>query len=152
MLRLSFHGETSMSDAKTASAAETDQNRTFERRRAPLPQPDFTPYKDANAYPGQNFFFVGHSYDVDLDGTDGKAWQQRSQAISALFTKEAQWLPVQQALTNESFNGILTRFEQDLLHRLPESALIGTAIDAHGKLISQSFTIWREERRRQRSE
>lgn len=141
-----------MTDAKAATAAETEQNQGVERRRAPLPQPDFATYKKANAYPGPMYFFVGHSYDVDLDGADSKERQERSEIISSLFTKETQWVPVPQALANEKFSGVLTRFEQDLLHRLPETALIGTAIDSQGKLIKQSFTIWRQERRKSRAE
>lgn len=141
-----------MADAKTGSTVASEENKGVERRRAPLPQPDFTPYKNANAYPGPTYFFVGHSYDVDLDQVDSKEREKRSKAIAALFNQEAQWLPVQHALTNQEFSTVLTRFEHDLLHRLPESALIGTAIDPQGKLISQSFTIWREERRRNRAD
>lgn len=128
------------------------QERPFERRRASLPQPDFTFYKQANAYPGPKYFFVGHSYNVELSESAGDDLRDRTNAIVKLFSDQAKWVPVQHALGNSRFHEVLTRFEHDFLHRLPESALIGPAIDEQGRVIAESFTVWREERRARRTE
>lgn len=128
------------------------QERPFERRRASLPQPDFTFYKQANAYPGPKYFFVGHSYNVELSESTGSDVKERANAIVALFNDSTKWVPVHNALGNSIFHHVLTRFEHDFLHRLPESALIGPAIDESGRVIAESFTVWREERRARRTE
>ncbi len=140
-----------MPDAKTGLSENNDMHTGAERRRAPLPQPDFTPYKNANAYPGTNFIFVGHSYDIELEAGAVDQMNTRCDAISGLFTKQEQFVPVATALNNEKFAAVLTRFESDLLKRLPETSLIGTAVDPGGRLIPQSFTVWRAERRKQRA-
>jgi hypothetical protein len=126
-----------------------------ERRRGRLPQPDFAPYKKANAYPGNGYFFVGHSYDVELPekGNQDRAdIAKRVSAIKEVLSEKGQCIPVPTALANDNFCQVLTRFEQDLLHRLPPSALIGPAIDEAGHIIAPSFSVWREERRKPRSE
>ncbi|HEY9755329.1 MAG TPA: hypothetical protein V6C97_09215 [Oculatellaceae cyanobacterium] len=124
----------------------TDNPPVVERRRARLPQPDFGPYKKANAYPGAAYFFVGHSYNLDSAADTHK--DDRVQAISKLFDTDRQWISVQTALGDETLARFLSRFEHDLLSRLPESALIGPAINSAGKIIGESFTIWRKEMRR----
>ncbi len=141
-----------MTEAEKPSETAAPEKRTFERRRAPLPQPDFTPYKAAKAYPGPGYFFVGHSYNVGPTEADETLMNKRASAIGACFSDTAQWVAVQKVMDDKNFCEVLTRFEQDMLHRLPANALIGPAIDPHGQLISHSFTIWREERRRQRGD
>lgn len=123
-----------------------------ERRRTRLPQPDLTGYQRANAYPGASHLFVGHSYDTTLDGANEEQTRSRAEGIRGLFSKEIQYVPVQQALADERFQAVLTRFEHDLLSRLPHTSKVGTAIDSQGKLIAKAFTIWREERRKPRGE
>jgi hypothetical protein len=135
----------------TGATVAQDEPAIAERRRSALPQPDFTPYEKANAYPGSTYFFVGHSYNVELPSAEAPIQNKRANAIKSLFSEQTQWVPVQQALSAGGFNETLTRFEHDLLSRLPESALIGPAIDERGKLIDQSFTVWRQERRKQRA-
>jgi hypothetical protein len=130
------------------TGAATAEGNPTERRRARLAQPDFTSYKRVNAYPGPAYFFVGHSYDVEISDADSARLSPRIDAIRTLFQEQVQWVPLQTALENQQFTGVLTRFEQDLLHRLPEGTLIGPAIDVRGGEIAHSFTIWREERRR----
>jgi hypothetical protein len=142
----------SMSDVNaTGAPVAQEQLKAAERRRSALPQPDFTPYEKANAYPGQSYFFVGHSYNVELANAESAILDKRSNAIKALFSEDSQWVPVQHALSLPDFSHTLARFEQDLLTRLPESALIGPAIDDKGNVIAQSFTVWRQERRKQRA-
>ena len=139
-----------MTEAEKSDPTAAQEKRAFERRRQPLPQPDFTPYKKANAYPGPSYFFVGHSYDVALSEQDSSLLNKRESAIGACFGEQERFIPVQKALDNQTLCQVLTRFEHDLLHRLPASALIGPAIDTRGNLIAQSFTVWREERRKPR--
>jgi hypothetical protein len=126
-----------------------------ERRRSRLPQPDFGPYKKANAYPGNGYFFVGHSYDVALpedDNASSADVAKRVTAIKEVLNQPGQCIPVGTALANSNFCQVLTRFEQDLLHRLPSTALIGPAIDEDGHVLAPCFSVWREERRKPRSE
>jgi len=142
----------SKKDGATATQDQNEQNQlpAVERRRASLPQPDFTFYKKAEAYPGPKYLFVGHSYNVELDNQEGEGVDNRAGAIKSLFENGVKWVPVSEALGNGNFAGILSRFEHDHLSRLPESTLVGEAIDKDGSHIKHSFTIWREERRARR--
>lgn len=128
--------------------AVQDQKPVVERRRSRLPQPDFTHYKKANAYPGPDYFFVGHSYHVDSAARDEAREIKRAQAIKALF-QASNWLTVPALMGNPDAVDALSRCERDLLNHLPENALVGPAIDGQGQVIDQSFTIWRKEMRRQ---
>lgn len=141
----------SKNDGAAATKDQQDQKPAVERRRASLPQPDFSHYKKAEAWPGPKYLFVGHSYNVELDNKEGEGVDNRAGAIKALFSKDVKWIPVAEALGNQNFSGTLSRFEHDLLSRLPESSLVGEAISTtDGTEIKHSFTIWREERRGRR--
>jgi hypothetical protein len=143
----------SKNDGSAATKDQQDQKPAVDRRRASLPQPDFSHYKKAEAWPGPKYLFVGHSYNVELDNKEGEGVDNRAGAIKALFSKEVKWIPVAEALGNQNFSGTLSRFEHDLLSRLPESSLVGEAISTtDGSEIKHSFTIWREERRGRRED
>jgi hypothetical protein len=136
-----------VADLKDGAAATAQNGNSFkERRRRPLPQPDFAPYIKANAYPGASYFFVGHSYNVDDE--ERHAQGNRVSTLSEFFQSNPECVPVPAALENEKLCAVLSRCERDLLHHLPEGALIGPAIDNYGKSIGESFTIWRKEMRR----
>ncbi len=124
-----------------------EQYPAVERRRARLPQPDFSVYKNANAYPGNGYFFVGHSYNLDTESNPEQK-SARTEAIKKLFSSEVQWISAHDALKDVDLGKFMTRFEHDLLTRLPDTALIGPAISSTGSLIGESFTIWRKEMRR----
>lgn len=126
-----------------------DQKPPVERRRARLPQPDFTPYKNANAYPGTGYFFVGHSFNLEPCASNEEHQSKRVSAIKTIFERPEQWVAVREALDNHDLSDVMSRCERDLLHHLPETALIGPAIDSQGRLIAESFTVWRKEMRRQ---
>lgn len=143
----------SKNDGAAATKDQQDQKPAVDRRRASLPQPDFSHYKKAEAWPGPKYLFVGHSYNVELDNKEGEGVDNRAGAIKALFSKDVKWIPVAEALGNQNFSGTLSRFEHDLLSRLPESSLVGEAISTtDGSEIKHSFTIWREERRGRRED
>ncbi|HEY9683279.1 MAG TPA: hypothetical protein V6C89_10450 [Drouetiella sp.] len=131
--------------------SENNSERPVERRRARLPQPDFTHYKKQNAYPGPNYFFVGHSFNLEQAAQVTDFSEKRAKAIDSVFVDDTKWAPVDSVLSNENFSQVLSRFENDFLHRL-DGALIGPAIDSNGKNIADSFTIWRKEMRRQERE
>lgn len=136
-----------MSEEVTKSGSSSEGEFSgVDRRRGRLPQPDFSVYKKANAYPGTGYFFVGHSFNISA--TDPAYKEQRMNAISALFSGQEQWLDVRSALENYAFASVLSKFEKDWLGRLPDSALVSPAINAHGHLIPESFTVWRREMRR----
>lgn len=128
-------------------SADIQRTSIIERRIA-LPQPDFSAYRKKNSYPGEGFFFVGHSYNVE--NTDGNFTSQRKQAIKQLLKKanKNNTLPVKEALQQKEFVLILSRVERDWLGRLPEGALIGPAIEKDGSEIAECFTVWRKEQRK----
>jgi hypothetical protein len=147
---------TNLKETLAASPPRTEQPQV-ERRRASLPQPDFKHYQKSQAYPGKEYLFVGHSYDAEHEHENADATRQakREKAIASVLkhcAEDSQWLPIKDAIGDKSFYEMLSRFEQDWLHRLPETVLIGPAIDDHGKLVPQSFTVWRKEMRRRQSE
>jgi hypothetical protein len=122
-----------------------------ERRRFVLPQPDFGHYKNENAYPGTAYFFVGHSYNVEHNCCGNQFSTKRRNAIKKILQSANQKhgsVPISDALADENFYSTLSRFERDWLRRLPDTALIGPAIDGKGKRISQAFTVWRKEQRK----
>lgn len=135
--------------SKNAAAPKSEQPK--DRRKQSLPQPDFTHYKQAHAYPGKEFLFVGHSYNTECDAGSSSNSSKRSAAIATLLengNKNNQWVTVKDAVGDHQFYGTLSRFEKDWLGRLPESTLVGPAIDEAGKVIPQSFTVWRLEMRK----
>jgi hypothetical protein len=135
--------------SKNAAAPKSEQPK--DRRRQALPQPDFTHYKQAHAYPGKEFLFVGHSYNTECDGGSGTNTSKRSTAVANLLengNKNNQWVTVKDAVGDQQFYSTLSRFEKDWLGRLPDSTLVGPAIDVSGKTIPQSFTVWRLEMRK----
>lgn len=131
--------------------SENNTEKPLERRRARLPQPDFSHYKKQNAWPGPNYFFVGHSFNLEESAQVNEFMEKRANAINEVFVEETQWATVDAVLSNQNFSKVLSRFENDFLHRL-DGALIGPAIDSTGKKIADSFTIWRKEMRRQERE
>jgi hypothetical protein len=152
-------GEQQMTNLKETMAASPPRNEQppVERRRASLPQPDFKHYQKSQAYPGKEYLFVGHSYDAEHEHENADATRQakREKAIAAVLKhcpEDSQWLPIKDAIGDKNFYEMLSRFEQDWLHRLPETVLIGPAIDDHGKLVPQSFTVWRKEMRRRQAD
>ncbi len=128
--------------------SESETPPVVDRRRSRLPQPDFSHYKTQNAYPGPGYFFVGHSFNLEESAKADDFQEKRAMAINELLVDETRWAPVDDALGNQKFSKVLSRFEHDFLHRL-DGAVIGPAIDKSGQKIAESFTIWRKEQRKQ---
>jgi len=118
-------------------------------RRKALPQPNFKHYREAGAYPGGSFFFVGHSYNVEHKCCGGQFKLKRQNAIKNVLelASKHHTVAIKDALQNPEFFSVLSRFERDWLGRLPDTSLIGPAIDQEGTYIAHSFTVWRKERR-----
>lgn len=135
-----------MSENLTSQSEASEK--PMERRRARLPQPDFSHYKKQNAYPGPSYFFVGHSFNLEDASKVSDFPEKRATAINEVFVDDTPLAPVDAALGNQNFSKVLSRFELDFLHRL-DGAIIGPAIDHSGQKIAESFTIWRKEMRRQ---
>lgn len=131
------------------ATAVQSEGKFVDRRRGSLPQPDFAPYIKANAYPGNGYFFVGHSYNVDSCSTDAAIEAKRVSTLKSFFSTTEDCVSVKDALHSSELCDVLSRCERDLLSHLPEGALIGRAIDPQGGEIEVSFTIWRKEMRRQ---
>ena len=145
---------TKLRDAMVAASIPRVEPKV-DRRRASLPQPDFTHYKKSKAYPGKDYLFVGHSYDAEHESSDTAQQSKREKAIAAMLKNcelDAKWLPIKNAIGEKNFHNVLSRFERDWLHRLPDTVLIGPAIDEKGKLIRESFTVWRKEMRKQQQD
>ena len=122
-----------------------------DRRRVILPQPDFMPYKKADAYPGTDYFFVGHSHNIEIEAAGHESQGERTKSVSALLNKGSanhHCVLVKEALADHNFYQKLSRFERDWLVRLPETTLIGPAVDKHGQLIGHCFSVWRKEMRK----
>jgi hypothetical protein len=141
--------EKSLRKMVTDKSADIQRTSIIERRTA-LPQPDFSHYRKKNSYPGESFFFVGHSYNVEQSNGGGKFAQQRKSAIKLVLKKASKTntVSVKDALQQKEFVSVLSRVERDWLGRLPEGALIGPAIGKDGAEIDECFTVWRKEQRR----
>lgn len=143
--------ETQSKSGKTNAAGADKPGNTKDRRRLPLPQPNYAPYKKINAYPGRNYFFVGHSYNVECNQPDRPSEKERAAAIKAtlkLADKEHNFLSLPTALSHKSFQQVLSRFEREWLPKLPETVFIGPAINENGAIIPHAFTVWRKELRK----
>ncbi len=104
------------------------------------------PYLRNKAWPGRNYVYMGHSQNLDhtLLGTN---WElERRTCLSLLFEAkgdENYCVYIEDALAFEGFFDGLSRFEKELVQKLPARTLIGPAYDRIGNKVSLAFTIWR---------
>lgn len=101
-------------------------------------------YDEHMAYPGDEFVFVGESHDLEHRLIGTKNDTARKHIITMTFrSRGLRCINIKDALDLvEGFDSILSRFEYDLLKRLPDGA-IGPAFDKQGNEIEGAFTIWR---------
>jgi len=116
------------------------------QQKAQLPRINLTPYKLADAWPGRNYALVGNSHFVEkriIDSTN--TMQNKRAACIAMMLEQGgprRCVFVTEALQNEGFIEVLSRFERDWLYRLPPHAVLGPAYEANGNMIELSFAVW----------
>lgn len=118
---------------------------------------DLTPYKQASVWPGRSYLLVGNSYNVEVRFADSRNYDvKRRASIAMMFESKSGnrnrgCVALEDALRNEGFVEVLSRFEFDWLRRMPSETLIGPAYDRYGNLIPQAFAVWRAEGARTRN-
>ncbi|MCC7529268.1 MAG: hypothetical protein IT342_12165 [Candidatus Melainabacteria bacterium] len=134
--------------ASEVNDGERDETRSSERYQQLLNHIDVTPYKKTAAWPGKSYLLVGNSFNTDISFQETVETTRRAACIAVLVSRGAgrrNCVSLAEALSDEGFTSILSRFEKQWLVRLPETALIGPAYDEKGNLISQAFAVWRKE-------
>jgi hypothetical protein len=107
---------------------------------------DLAPYKEHQAWPGRGYLLVGNSYNTEGKVKVKTKSTKRSGSIALLLEQgkdNRHTVGVEVALCHAGFVESLSRFEFDWLRREPPSSLIGQAYDEQGKLLPQSFAVWR---------
>ncbi len=127
---------------------EREEARSNERYQQLLNHIDITPYKKTAAWPGKSFLLVGNSFNTDASFQKTKEKRRRSGCIAVLVSKgtgNRNCVSLRDALQDEGFTSVLSRFEKQWLAKLPETTLIGPAYNDKGKLIPHAFAVWRKE-------
>lgn len=127
---------------------ETEQARADERYQQLLNHIDITPYKKTAAWPGKSYLLVGNSFNTDSSFQSPVETTRRAACIAVLVSKGSgnrNCVSVHDALDDEGFISVLSRFEKQWLYKLPDTTLIGPAYDDKGRLIAQAFAVWRKE-------
>ena len=133
-------------------ASEVDdaeqQRRMDERYRQLLNHIDVTPYKKTAAWPGKSYLLVGNSFNTDVTFQKSREKTRRAACIAVVINRGADrrnCVSLGEALGDERFASVLSRFEKQWVEKLPETTLIGPAYNEKGKLIPQAFAVWRKE-------
>ena len=135
----------------TRIAAEVDDaevERAIERYQQLLNHIDITPYKKTAAWPGKSYLLVGNSFNVDISLQEPLEKPRRAACIALLVSRNSEnrnCASLGEALCDEGFASILSRFENQWLRKMPLTSMIGPAYDHKGNLIPQAFAVWRKE-------
>lgn len=101
----------------------------------------------AGTFPGNEFIYVGESYNLERTLTTGSFAEARRRAIIALLLEQRgdnrHCVRIEDALSYEGFEGVLSRFERDMLSSLSADDMIGPAFDSSGQAITEAFCVWR---------
>jgi hypothetical protein len=99
-------------------------------------------YAENSAFPGNEYMFVGESGSLDKQGVESD--EERRNVLSTIFrSRGLRCISVADAMELlDQFKAVLTRFEYDLLTRMPEGA-VGPSFDCQGNEIPGAFTVWR---------
>jgi hypothetical protein len=111
-----------------------------------MPELDVTAYKSARAWPGKAFVLLGNSFCVEAKVATKKALTKRKASLAIMFQQardQRQCISIGDALNNECFTEILSRFERDWLCRMHAETMIGPAYDMKGNLIGEAFAVWK---------
>ena len=108
---------------------------------------NLTPYVQNKVWPGKNYIYIGHSSNLEHRLVETSTDKNRKTTLSLLFEakgNEHYCVSVEQAFAFEGFPEVLSRFEKDLLLRLPEGTMISPTFNNEGERLHSSFTIWQE--------
>ncbi|MBU6451470.1 MAG: hypothetical protein KGS72_06815 [Cyanobacteria bacterium REEB67] len=109
---------------------------------------DLRAYKEHQAWPGRTYLLVGNSFNAGRKKNDGAYNKRRAAAINKVLEAgkhpaRHQCVSAQEALKQQAFVKVLSRFEYDWLRRQAPGALLGPAYDQAGKRLNSSFAVWR---------
>ncbi len=96
--------------------------------------------------PGEGFELIGNSYNLDLALVGTEAEAKRRGCLAVLIERKGNrcsCVLLADALVFEGFRGVLSSREYEWLASLPESAVIGPALDRFGRQIRTAFAVWR---------
>lgn len=148
---LPLGGEIAMMRQKEVNELLHKMTRTADRGKPSLSietrrQSELMPYMAANVWPGRNFQLVGNSFNAE-EHSSTRQFQLRRGACIAMMLMQGKetrrCVYLHEAMNNEGFIEVLSRFEIDWLKRLPLNTVIGPAYDGNGELLSQAFSVWR---------
>ena len=109
---------------------------------------DLTPYKEHQGWPGRGYLLVGNSYRVEGRVSENSKSSKRAGYIAVMLEQgkgNRHYVSVEDALCHAGFVESLSRFEFDWLRREAPNSLIGPAYSEDGKLVPNSFAVWRAE-------
>jgi len=127
-------------------SSANEYNRTWESMDA-RQQLHLAHYKKWKNWPGSAYMYVGYSENLDnkILGTEQRL--KRNTCVDLLFEAKGNahnCVRLDVAMNFEGFAETLSRFEKDLLCRLPAETLLGPSYDCNGSRVPGAFTIWRE--------
>lgn len=131
-----------------AEVNDAEEQRAHERYQQLLNHIDITPYKKTAAWPGKSYLLVGNSFNVDISLQAPLEKTRRAACIALLVNRNSDsrnCASLGEALCDEGFASILSRFENQWLRKMPLTSLIGPAYDEKGNLIPHAFAVWRKE-------
>jgi hypothetical protein len=111
------------------------------------PNTELKPYVVNGAVPGENYYLVGSSYNLESPIVNPDLDAKRAGCISMLLESRApqtHCVPVAEAFEYPGFPDVLSRFERDWLGRVPPNTMIGPAFDPEGHRIPTAFAVWKE--------
>ncbi len=128
-----------------SESTKTNEN-SNDRQCAHYASDNLNQYKMNQAWPGRRYTLIGNSYAVEQKIIDSGYGTRRTGCIAMALEKgraNRHCVSIEDALALPGFAECLSRFEYDWLTRQPSSTLIGPAYDDNGRLIPQSFAVWR---------
>jgi hypothetical protein len=104
------------------------------------------PYMQSKTWPGKEFMYIGHSQNLEHPLVGTEIHVQRSTCLALLFEAKGNknyCVRVDDALKFNGFRDVLSRFEADMLRKMPPHTMIGPAYNENGELMATTFTVWR---------
>lgn len=104
------------------------------------------PYIEYKSWPGKNYMFIGHSENLEHPLVGTEIHVQRRTLMTLLFKAKGDvnyCVRLDEAMEFEGFQDVLSRFEKDILSKMPPHTLLGPAYHSSGDLLPTAFTVWR---------